>query len=73
MSEKRKRKKLKTRTKFVIVAIVNLTWYTIACLVAAFLDKMVPDALTTAWFRAWTVELVLLAGITIKDKIGGEL
>lgn len=66
------KKKMKTRTKFVIVAIINLTWYTIACLVAAFLDKMVPDALTVAWFSAWTVELGLLAGIKIKEKNGGE-
>lgn len=64
---------MKTRTKFVIAAIVNIVWYTIVCLVAAFMDKSVPDTLTTAWFRAWTVELALLAGITIKDKIGGAL
>lgn len=72
MSSKRTRKKLKTRTKFVIVAVINLIWYTVACLVAAFMDKLVPDALTVAWFSAWTVELGLLAGIKIKDKNGGE-
>ena len=31
-------------------------------------DKTVPDALTVAWFGAWTVELGLLFGIRIKDK-----
>ena len=61
-------KKMKTRTKFVIAAVCNLVWYTVACLVAAFLDKQVPDSLTVAWFSAWTVELALLAGIKIRDK-----
>ena len=68
---KKTRKKMKTRTKFVIVAVVNLTWFTVACLAAAFLDKSVPDALTVAWFAAWTVELALLAGIKIRDKDEG--
>lgn len=62
------RKKLKRRTKFTILAVVNLTWYCIAVLVASFLDKMVPDSLTVAWFSAWTVELALLAGLKIKSK-----
>lgn len=61
-------KKLKRRTKFTILAVVNLTWYCIAVLAASFLDKMVPDALTVAWFSAWTVELALLAGLKIKSK-----
>jgi hypothetical protein len=70
MSGKRvaKKPKMKRRTKFTILAVVNLTWYCIAVIVATFLDKMVPDALTVAWFSAWTVELALLAGIKIKTK-----
>lgn len=59
---------MKKRTKFTIAACVNLTWYCIAALVLAALDKTVPDALTVAWFGAWTVELALLCGIRIKDK-----
>ena len=59
---------MKKRTKFVIAAIANIVWYTVAVLVLSALDKMVPDSLTVAWFGAWTVELALLAGIKIKDK-----
>ena len=59
---------MKKRTKFVIAAVVNLIWYTVAVLVLSALDKPAPDSLTVAWFSAWTVELALLAGIKIKDK-----
>lgn len=64
----KKRTKMKRRTKFTILAVGNLTWYCIAVIVASFHDKMVPDALTIAWFGAWTVELALLAGIKVKCK-----
>ena len=59
---------VRKRDKYVWAAIFNLTWYCIAVIVAAFFNKMVPDALTVAWFSAWTVELALLAGIKIKTK-----
>ena len=65
------REKLKTmhkRDRYVWAAIFNLTWYCIAVIAAAFFDKMVPDALTVAWFSAWTVELALLFGIKVKAK-----
>lgn len=64
----RRERRMKRRTKFTILAVVNLTWYCIAVIVAAFCDKMVPDTLTVAWFSAWTVELALLAGLKIKSK-----
>lgn len=63
-----KKKKLKTRTKFVIVSAVNLTWYAIAVLILTYFEKAVPDSLTVAWFSAWTVELALLFGIKIHDR-----
>lgn len=63
-----KKKKLKTRTKFVIVSAVNLTWYAVAVLIMSYFDKIVPDSLTVAWFSAWTVELALLFGIKVTDK-----
>lgn len=59
---------MKKRTKFVIAAMVNIIWYTIVVLVLSYMDKTVPDALTVAWFGAWTVELALLAGIKLKGK-----
>lgn len=64
----RRERRMKRRTKFTILAVINLTWYCIAVIVAAFCDKMVPDTLTVAWFSAWTVELALLAGLKIKSK-----
>ena len=60
--------KMKKRTKFVIASMINIIWYTIAVLILSAKDKMVPDALTVAWFGAWTVELALLAGIKVKGK-----
>ena len=59
---------MKKRTKFVIVAMVNIIWYTIAVLALSAKDKTVPDALTVAWFSAWTVELALLAGLKVRGK-----
>lgn len=61
-------KTMKKRTKFVIAAMANIVWYTITVLILSAKDKTVPDALTVAWFGAWTVELALLAGIKVKGK-----
>lgn len=62
------KKKLKNRTKFAIAACINIIWYTVACLILVIFEKEIPDALTTCWFAAWTVELALLFGIEIKKK-----
>lgn len=59
---------MKKRDRYLIAAIINLTWFCLAVLTLATLDKTVPDALITAWFSAWALELALLAGIKIKDK-----
>ena len=61
-------KKLKSRTKFTLVAIFNLEWYTVAVLYLSSINVTVPSELTVAWFAAWTVELGLLFGIKIKEK-----
>lgn len=63
-----KRKRMKSRTKFTVFAVINLTWYCVAVLALSYLERAVPDTLTVAWFAAWTAELALLAGITIKSK-----
>nr|DAM75010.1 MAG TPA: hypothetical protein [Caudoviricetes sp.] len=63
-----RKKKMKTRTKFTIFSMFNLFWYTVAVLVANFLDHTVAPELTVAWFSAWTVELALLFGIKVKDQ-----
>lgn len=59
---------MKTRTKFVICAVVNIIWFTLVVLGLTWFDKVVPDSLITAWFLAWTTELALLAGIKITGK-----
>ena len=56
---------MKKRTKFVIAAMINIIRYTIVVLILSAKDKTVPDALTVAWFSAWTAELALLAGIKV--------
>lgn len=61
-------KKLKSRTKFTLVAIFNLEWYTVAVLYLSYINVTVPSELTVAWFTAWTAELGLLFGIKIKAK-----
>ena len=63
-----KLKKLKSRTKFTLVAIFNLVWYTVVALYLSSINVTVPSELTVAWFAAWTVELGLLFGIKIKEK-----
>lgn len=61
-------KKLKSRTKFTLVAVFNLEWYTVVALYLSSINVIVPSELTVAWFAAWTVELGLLFGIKIKEK-----
>ena len=61
-------KKMRKRTKFVIAAMANIIWYTVAVLILSAKDNTVPDALTVAWFGAWTVELAILYGIKVKGK-----
>ena len=63
-------KKMRKRTKFVIAAMANIIWYTVAVLILSAKDKTVPDALTVAWFSAWTVELALLAALQVRGKEG---
>lgn len=66
------KKKIKKRTIFTILAVFNLTWYTVVVLVANFFDHTVAPELTMGWFAAWTVELALLYGIKVKDKSSDE-
>ena len=61
-------KRLKSRTKFTLVAVFNLEWYTVVALYLSSINVTVPSELTVAWFAAWTVELGLLFGIKIKEK-----
>ena len=64
--------KMKKRTKFTILAVVNLTWYTVVVLIANFFDHTVSPELTVGRFAAWTAELALLYGIKVKEKPSDE-
>lgn len=59
---------MRKRDRYLLAAIVNLTWYCGAALALSACGHAVPDSLTAAWFSAWTAELALLAGIKIKDR-----
>jgi len=60
---------MKTRTKFVILAIISLYAAFFANVVLALLGKeMLSDGFCIAWISAFTVELALLAGIKINGK-----
>lgn len=59
---------MKKRTKFTIISIINIIWFTIVVLILSMLDKTIPDSLITCWFGAWTIELALLFGIKVKSK-----
>lgn len=60
---------MRTRTKFVILAILSLYACFIANIVlSAFGKEQLSDAFCVAWTSAFTVELALLAGITVKGK-----
>ena len=63
-----KLKKMRNRTKFTLVSVFNLEWYTIVALYLSSINVTVPSELTVAWFAAWTVELGLLFGLKIKGK-----
>lgn len=67
-SKKSNKNPLRRRTKFTILAIFNIIWYTVTVLILSFFDHTVPAELTTAWFAAWTIELALLYGIKVKSK-----
>lgn len=63
---------MKTRTKFVIMAVISLYMCFFANIILSACGKeQLSDAFCVAWVSAFTVELGLLAGIKIKDK-GGE-
>ena len=68
--------KIKKRDAYLIAAIINLCWYTIAALILTAFGKLIPDSLTIAWFSAWTAELALVAGIKITERSksnGGQI
>lgn len=66
------KKRVKKRTKFTILAMVNIVWYTVVDMILTQRMTPLPSELTVAWFSAWTVELALLYGIKVKSKDSPE-
>lgn len=65
---KKPKKKMRKRTKFTILAIFNIVWYTIAVMILSYYGTVIPSELTIGWYSAWTVELALLYGIKVRSK-----
>ncbi len=61
-------KKLKKRDWYLVVAIINIIWFTLAVLWLNHGDHEVSSELIVGWFAAWTAELALLAGLTHGDR-----
>ena len=60
---------MKTRTKFVILAVISMYAVFIANIILSACGKeQLSDAFCVGWIGAFTCELGLLAGIKIKDK-----
>lgn len=62
------KKKMKKRDLYLIVAIINIIWFTLAVLWLNHGDHQVSSELIIGWFAAWTAELALLAGLTNGDR-----
>ena len=58
--------KMKTSNKILIVAIMAVLLFSIACLYIQYKTGMeVSSTLITLWYSFWTVEIVSLAGIKV--------
>ena len=60
--------KMKKRDKYISIAIFSLTWYTVASLIMTALGVPPPDVLTERWCKAWTPEVVVVAGMQLFRK-----
>ena len=60
-----KKNKMSTRNKVLITAIVAIILFTAACLYIQYHGVEVNSTLITLWFSFWTVEIFVLAGITV--------
>lgn len=67
MKRKRKRKKIQTRKILLPVIVVMILLYSAIAITLQFKTQTeISSTLTTCFFTFWTIEIVALAGITIK-------
>lgn len=73
MRTNKKKKKMRKRDWYLVTAIINLTWFTIAVLYINYHGNEVSPELILGWFAAWTAELLAIAGLTrAKNKDESE-
>lgn len=62
--------KMKTSNKVLVVAVLAIVLFTIACLYIQYkTEVMINDTLITFWYTFWTAEIVSLAGIKVTKVI----
>ena len=72
-STRRRRKRLKTATKVLIVSVINIIWFTVAAIWLQFKTSVeLSSTLITCWYAFWTCEIFAIAGIRISKVLKGE-
>ena len=72
-STRRRRRRLKTATKVLIVSVLNITWFTVAAIWLQFKTSVeLSSTLITCWYAFWTCEIFAIAGIRISKVLKGE-
>jgi hypothetical protein len=72
-NRRRKRRKMKTATKVLIVSVINIVWFTVAAIVLQFKTSVeLSSTLITCWYTFWTCEIFAIAGIRISKVLKGD-
>lgn len=72
-STRRRRRRLKTATKVLIVSVINIIWFTVAAIWLQFKTSVeLSSTLITCWYAFWTCEIFAIAGIRISKVLKGE-
>ncbi len=69
---KKKSKKSKNLTRFVVLSFVLIILFTAACFVFAWFDKEIKDPLIYSFYSTFAIELHTLAGIKKSKKSSDE-
>lgn len=72
-NRRRKRRKMKTATKVLIVSVINIVWFTVAAIALQFKTSVeLSSTLITCWYTFWTCEIFAIAGIRISKVLKGD-
>ena len=61
--------KMKTSNKVLVVSVLAIILFTVACLYIQYKGNTISDTLVTSWYAFWTIEIVSLAGIKISKVV----